>query len=57
MLFYNIMGTYTSTAFNRLVFKYDMLDDLFGHDLCYTAHEDRLNADLNAIKKSDELIV
>lgn len=56
MLFYNIMGTYTSTAFNRLVFKYDMLDDLFGHDLCYTAHEDRLNADLNAIKKSDELI-
>lgn len=56
MLFYNIMGTYTSTAFNRLVFKYDMLDDLFGSDLCYTAHEDRLNADLNAIKKSDELI-
>ena len=53
MLFYNIMGPYTSTAFNRLVFKYDMLDDLFGPDLCYTAHDDRLNADLNARKRVD----
>jgi hypothetical protein len=55
MLFYNIMGPYTSPAFNRLVFKYDMLDDLFAPDLCYAAHEKRLNADLDAIKRYHEL--
>jgi len=52
MLFYNIMGPYTSRDFNRLVFKYQMLDDLYGPDLCYTAHESRLNADLNALRKT-----
>jgi hypothetical protein len=51
MLFYNIMGPYTSRDFNRLVFKYEMLDDLYGPDLCYTAHDKRLNADLNALKQ------
>jgi len=52
MLFYNIMGPYTSSAFNRLVFKYEMLDGLYGPDLCYTAHETRLNADLSALRKA-----
>jgi|GEM_PF-2938623 len=52
MLFYNIMGPYTSRDFNRLVFKYQMIDDLYGPDLCYTAHESRLNADLNALRQT-----
>lgn len=52
MLFYNIMGPHTSDAFNRLVFKYEMLDDLYGPDLCYTAHDTRLSADLNALRKA-----
>jgi hypothetical protein len=53
MLFYNVMGPYTSDDFNRLVFKFDMLDDLYGPDLCYTAHEKRLNADLDARKAAN----
>lgn len=50
ILFYNIMGRYTSRDFNRLIFNYNMLDDLYGLDLCYTAHDTRLNADLNTLK-------
>jgi len=52
ILFYNIMGPYTSSDFNSLIFKYDMLDGLYGPDLCYTAHDSRLNADLNALRNA-----
>lgn len=51
ILFYNVMGPYTSGDLNRLVFKYDMLHDLYGPDLCYTAHEKRLKADLDSRKE------
>ena len=51
MLFYNIMGPYTGREFNRLVFKYDIINDLYGPDLCYTAHDERLNADLDTRRK------
>ena len=50
-MYYNTMNPETDKKFNRLVFKYGLLDNLFSPDLCYTAHDERLGSDLNEIKR------
>lgn len=50
LIYYNTTNSETEKKFNRLIFKYGMLDNIFSSDLCYTAHNERLDSDLKEIK-------
>lgn len=52
IMFYNIMSDYTSDDFNRLIFKYNILDDLYGADLCYHPYDEKLAEDLESRKQN-----
>ena len=46
ILYYNVMSSYTSEKFNKLIKKYNILDDIYEFDLCYFPDEETLQSDL-----------
>lgn len=54
-LFYNAVSKQTSGRFNALIFKYEILDDLYGMDLCHQPHDEMLERDLKAIADQSKL--